>query len=205
MDTTTSTRRDLWSFDGGDRWGLALLLGLIAFATLAVQVLAPLLGWARGAGLPLDYVGPVQVPALDTAGVAHGDLGSVGATLGDPSAGQRLLDLAPGLVLTLVVSVACWIVLGVLRDVASGDTFRPRNVTRLRLLAALVAIGLPVAWFARASADLALLSSLDLGDGFSGVVLDLPWAPVVAGMVIALVAEAFRAGSRLREDVEGLV
>ena len=37
------------------------------------------------------------------------------------------------------------------------------------------------------------------------VVLDIPWPWLIAGMVVALLAEAFKAGSRLRDDVEGLV
>lgn len=205
MKATRSTRRDLWSFDRSDRWGLALFLALIALGTLALQILAPLVGWARSAGLQIDYVGPVRVPALDDAGVAHDGLGSVGATIADPSATQRFVDLMPGLVVTPVIVVACWLVFAIMRDVASGDPFRPRNVTRLRVLAVLVAIGLPVAWFARMSADFWLLASLNLRAGAAGVTFDVPWALILVGSVIALTAEAFSAGTRLREDTEGLV
>ncbi len=35
--------------------------------------------------------------------------------------------------------------------------------------------------------------------------LDVPWVAVVSGMVVAMLAEAFKAGSGLRDDVEGLV
>ncbi|MBM6401862.1 DUF2975 domain-containing protein [Phycicoccus sonneratiae] len=205
MSTTPRPRKDLWAFDRADRWGLGLLLGLVAAVTTAVAVVAPLVRWAGGDGLPLRYVGPLAVPALDRAGVAYDELGAVDATLANPSTAQRLLDLAPGVLATVLVVVGCWLVLGVLRDVGSGDPFRWRNVVRLRALALLVAVGAPVVWFARSSVDLSLVTSLDLEEGVAGALFELPWLPVVTGMVIALVAEAFRAGSRLREDVEGLV
>ena len=51
----------------------------------------------------------------------------------------------------------------------------------------------------------ALLSDVDLGGLGLSVVLDIPWPWFIAGMVVALLAEAFKAGSRLRDDVEGLV
>ncbi len=56
-----------------------------------------------------------------------------------------------------------------------------------------------------AVAVLVLLGSLDLGGLDVSFGLDLPWVPVLAGMVIAMLAEAFKAGSRLRDDVDGLV
>ncbi|QIM22609.1 DUF2975 domain-containing protein [Phycicoccus sp. HDW14] len=90
-----------------------------------------------------------------------------------------------------------------MRDVAAGDPFRPANVTRLRVLAGLVAIALPAVWFGRASVDAAALTRL--GPDLVVLVLDLPWLPVLAGTFVALLAEAFKLGGRLRDDVEGLV
>ena len=116
-----------------------------------------------------------------------------------------MLDLVPGVLLTALAVTGAWLVLRVLQDVAAGDPFRPRNVTRLRGLAFLVALGLPVVWFARGAVDLGLLASLQLDAGVAGTVVAIPWAPVVAGMLIALVAEAFKLGAGLRDDVEGLV
>ena len=39
----------------------------------------------------------------------------------------------------------------------------------------------------------------------SSSTIELPWVALVAGMVVAMLAEAFKAGSRLRDDVDGLV
>ena len=203
--TAPRAPRDLWSFDRADRWSLVVLLGLVALVTLAVQVVLPLVGWARGRG----HLARLPRPGRG-AGARHGGRharlpGPRRRHAHRPTAAQRLLDLLPGVLLTAVVVAGAWLVLRVLRDVAAGDPFRPRNVTRLRALAVLVAIGLPVVWFAQGAVDLGLLTSLDIDAGVAGVVVAVPWAPVVAGMLVALVAEAFKLGAGLRDDVEGLV
>ncbi len=206
MATSSSShpRRDRLAFARSDRWGLTVLLGLVALGTATAQLVAPLLDWAHGDPIAVPYVSAVNVPALDATGVAHGE-GTYDVAVPDPGVAVRLADLAPGVLLTVLVAGGCWLVLRLMRDVAAGDPFRRANVTRLRILAVLVAVGLPTVWFTRAPVDLALLGTLDLGSGGPAVVVDVPWAPVVVGTVVALVAEAFRAGTRLRDDVEGLV
>lgn len=204
MTTSPRPSRDLWRFDRSDRWGLTALLGLVVAGAVVAEVVGPVVGWATGDPVSVATVGPVVVPALDAAGTSYTG-GEYAVQVTDVAGWQRLLDLVPGLLLTAVVAVGCWLVWRVMRDVAAGDAFHPRNVTRLRGLAVLVAVGVPTVWFARISIDLALLSSADLGSGGPGVLLEIPWLPVLVGSVLALLAEAFRAGSRLREDVEGLV
>ena len=47
---------------------------------------------------------------------------------------------------------------------------------------------------------------MDLGGLTSvGVTLNPPWLAMIGGLVVALLAEAFKAGGRLRQDLEGLV
>jgi hypothetical protein len=207
MDDSTDhrePRRDLLAFDRTDRRGLLALLGLLALGGLLVWVVAPLRDWLAGAGIPLALVSPVSVPELDAAGVDHG-LAVYDVQLADPTAGQRLLALAPGLLAAALLVVGCWFVLRVMRDIAAGDPFEPRNVTRLRVVAAILVIGVPVVFFLDMAVRGALLGSMDLGGLEPALFLSIPWQAVVAGMVVALLAEAFRAGSRLRDDVAGLV
>ena len=204
MTASPRPRRDLWRFGRSDRWGLGLLLGLVAAATLLYQVVRPLAAWVGGDGVDVATIGDVVVPPLDAVGTAYGQ-GAYTVTVSDPSVGQRLADLLPGVLLTGLVAVGCWLVLAVMRDIAAGDAFRPRNVTRLRVLAVLVAVGIPTVWFVQVPVALALLTSADLGTGGPGVLVDVPWLPVLVGSVVALFAEAFKAGSTLRDDVEGLV
>lgn len=202
MGATQKPRRDLLAFGRSDRWGLALLLALVAVVTVVVQVVQPAARWVDGDPMPVGYAGRVGVPALDALGVRHED-GSVTALVPDPGTTVRVVDLLLGLCLSAVVLGGGWLVLRVMRDVAAGDPFRPANVTRLRVLAGLVAIALPAVWFGRASVDAAALTRL--GPDLVVLVLDLPWLPVLAGTFVALLAEAFKLGGRLRDDVEGLV
>jgi len=92
-----------------------------------------------------------------------------------------------------------------MRDISVGTPFEPAQVTRLRAIAGLLLIGVPITYFARLSIDGALLSDLDLGGIDLAVSLDLPWLPMTLGLITALLAEAFKVGTRLRDDVEGLI
>ena len=197
-------RRDLLAFDRTDRWGLVALLGLVALGAVLVWVVAPLRAWLEGTGIPLAMVSPVSVPELEAAGVDHG-LAVYDVQLADPTAGQRLLALAPGLLSAALLLVGCWLVLRVMRGIAAGDPFEPRNVTRLRVVAAILVLGVPVVFFLDMAVRGALLGSMNLGGLEPAAFLSIPWQAFVAGMVVALLAEAFRAGSRLRDDVAGLV
>ncbi len=199
-----SLSSNLWRFDRSDRWGLTALLALVAVGAALAGVVGPVLDWVAGRPVAVGTVGPVVVPALDAVGTRYGD-GEYDVLLTGVGVGQRLLDLLPGVALTGLVVLGCVLVQRLMRGVAAGDAFDPRNVARLRGLALLLALGAPVVWFARVTCDLALLSGADLGAGGPGVLVELPWLPMLVGMVLALIAEAFRAGTRLRDDVEGLV
>ncbi|MBT9256619.1 DUF2975 domain-containing protein [Phycicoccus sp. MAQZ13P-2] len=204
MAGRASLSSSLWRFDRSDRWGLTALLVLVTAAAALAGVVGPVLGWVAGEPLAVATVGPVVVPTLDAVGTRYGD-GEYDVLLTGVGVGQRLLDLLPGVALTVLVAVGCLLVQRLMRGVAAGDAFDPRNVSRLRGLALLLALGVPVVWFARVTTDLALLSGADLGAGGPGALVEVPWLPMLGGMVLALVAEAFRAGTRLRDDVEGLV
>ena len=196
--------RDWLTFDRSDRWGLLSLLALVTLAAAWSGVIGPVIAWARGEAIPVEVFSRVTVPELDAAGVSHG-LAAYTVDLASPSAGQRVLVLIPGVLNTVLVVGACWLVIRVMGTIATGDPFDPVNIKRLRGLAALLLIGTPVVFFAHLSASGGLLGSMDLGGLAPGFMFSIPWLPLVAGMVVALLAEAFRAGAALREDVEGLV
>lgn len=206
MNTSSAapSHRDRLTFGRSDRLGLTALLGLVAVGAVVGWVVAPVAAWVGGRGIPLEIISPVTVPELDAAGVGHG-LATYDVDLADPTGGQRLLALAPGLVSAVLVVVACWLVVRVMRTVAAGDPFEPRNVTRLRAVAAVLVFGAPVVFFLEMAVRGALLGSMDLGGLEPAAFLTIPWPAFVTGMVVALLAEAFKAGSRLRDDVDGLV
>lgn len=197
-------RRDWLAFDRSDRWGLGILLGLVFVAAAVVDVVLPLLRWAGSEGIPVPFVSEVTVPELDDAGTTYG-VAQYDVTLADPTTGQRLLDLVPGLMTVGLIAAGCWLIIAVMGTIASGDPFVAANVRRLRRLAALLLIGPIVVFFVDLPVNGALLSSVDLGGLDPATFLEPAWPAFVAGMVVALLAEAFKAGSRLRDDVDGLV
>jgi hypothetical protein len=197
-------RRDLLAFDRADRWALAALLGVVVALSAAAGVVVPVLRWVRGEGIPLPFLSEVTVPALDAVGTRYG-AAEYAVTLAGPSTGQRLLDLVPGVLVVLLLAAGSWLVVAVMRTIAAGDPFAAANVGRLRAIAGLLAIGPFVTAFVELPFRGALLGDVDLGGLDPGMAIEMPWAPLVAGLVLALLAEAFKTGRRLRDDVEGLV
>lgn len=155
---------------------------------------------------------PLQVSADDVGSLPQGitidPWLDADVEISRPAVSQMLLrsvlDLGP----TLVVVCALWLLAGVLRAAAHGDPFGPDNARRFRRLAAL----LIVAGFALTALNYAVLNALysqvpsspsvQLGAGpFS----PLPGVMLVGGLVAYALAAIFTDGSRLREDVEGMV
>ncbi len=197
-------RKDWFAFDRWDRAGLTGLLGLTVLATAVAQVIGPIIGWMRGDALRVPFTSAITVPELDAAGQAYSG-GSYDLVVADPTTTQRLLDLVPGVLLLAIVAAICWLTLRLLRDIGAGEPFSPGNVTRLRAIAGLLLIGVPVHFFTRLPLNGAILGGLDLGTLPPAAWMELPWLPFVLGMCVALVAEAFKTGARLREDSEGLI
>lgn len=204
MQTSTNDGNRWLTFDRSDRIGLVIMLWLVAVAAVGTLVVAPLVAWVRGATLPVPLLSEIVVPELDSAGLGH-SLAGYDVLLENPSVGQRLLVLVPGLALAAVVVACVVLCLRVVRAIGSGDPFATGQVGRLRAIAALLAFGVPVIELGRAALSGLVLSPVDLGGLDPVIELTIPWLPIVVGLCVALVAEAFRAGAALREDVEGLV
>ena len=201
---TPKPRRDWFAFDRSDRWGLGILLGWVVVITVTTNIVLPILRWADGDGILLSFLSDVTVPELDAVGTSYG-VAAYDVTLADPTVAQRLLDLAPGVLIVGLMTAGSLLIVAVMRTIAAGDPFVAANVRRMRQLAAVLLVGPFFTLFLSMSVHGALLSDVDLGGLGLSVVLDIPWPWFIAGMVVALLAEAFKAGSRLRDDVEGLV
>lgn len=196
--------RDRWEFDRADRLGLASLLVLVTIGGFLAWVVRPIVGWIQGSALSLSVVSKVEVPELSDTSVRN-SVGGYDLLVSDPTPGQRLIDLLPGLCFLALIVVACWMVYRVMGDIGRGDPFVPHNVRRLRIAGAALTFGWPVVLFADATVRFALVSQLDLNGFHPGPQVTLTWGPIVVGFVLALLAEAFKSGARLRDDADGLV
>ena len=197
-------RRDLLTFDRFDRSGLVVVLAVVALLSVVHWVVAPLLAWAGGESLPLPFSSPVDVPALDAAGIRYSEADYT-LFVADAGAGQWLLHLLPGVGFSAVVVTGVLLFAPVVRDLGRGDPFRPENVRRLRLIGLLLLGAWPVITVVQEAVDAAAIAALDLGDIAPTASLTLPLGVMIAGLVVGMVAEAFGSGSRLRADVDGLV
>jgi LytS/YehU family sensor histidine kinase len=150
-------RRDWWTFDRSDRWGLAILLTAVVVATTMAAIVVPIQRWIAGDGIPVPFRSEV------------------------------------------------WLIIAVMRTIAAGDPFSTVNVRRLRILAAMLLLGPAITFFVATSIQGALLGDIPLGGLAYALTIDIPWAGFIAGLLLALLAEAFKAGSRLRDDVDGLI
>lgn len=108
-------------------------------------------------------------------------------------------DLAPG----VVVVAAVWLLRELLTSVRDGDPFTQKNVSRLRSLALVLLIGVPLAGYLGSlfAGELAATAGLDS----PGLRLSLPGNALLGGLAVFVLAEVFAAGVRLREDLEGTV
>jgi hypothetical protein len=152
----------------------------------------------------------VRSPLLGPGVEPSGDL-PVTVTIERPTSLQILLAVAKDLAPLLIGLAAIWLVWGVARSTRVSDPFGAANVRRLRLLAFLILVGATVlpllgsglqdALFSTANATGSRLEDGAVGTG--GVAFST--APLVAGLLVLVLAEVFAHGVRLREDVEATV
>ncbi|MEU1898700.1 DUF2975 domain-containing protein [Nocardiopsis dassonvillei] len=128
----------------------------------------------------------------------------------DPSVAERVMLVAPALLTALAAGLVAYLLLRMVLTLDGGDPFVPANVRRMYAIALTVVTGALAVPAAEALLG-AVLEHRALGTDATVVFslsLDLDGGvlPLVAvGLVIAALAEVFRRGTRLREDVEGLV
>ena len=108
-------------------------------------------------------------------------------------------DLVPGVVFV----AALWLVRSLLRSVRDRDPFTEMNVRRLRVLALVVLIGVPVAIFVSSIFAGALARSAGLHS--SGTQITISGPALLGGLALFVLAEVFAAGVRMRDDLEGTV
>ncbi|MFJ3791251.1 DUF2975 domain-containing protein [Kitasatospora sp. NPDC090091] len=188
---------------------LELALGLALLLVGIVEILLPVLGVSTPFGpgdtreVQVDgaarLAGDMTAGAVTLRGSGHAELAFT-----DPGLGQRLLLALPAVVSGLLVIAMLTVLLRVARTFRDGDFFVPQNTRRLTAVAAaLVLLGTVVPLLEMMTTNL--------------LARELPWAdaitpahgfavqPVFLALLVGAAAGAFRAGTRLRADTEGLV
>ena len=173
--------------------GGALLTGILG--TLTTMTDSPL-------PVPATLEGEPVVLAED--GGSRVEVSDVELTISDPSIGERLLAAAPIVLASLTIGAVATLLLEVVRSIREGDPFHRANA-RLLTAAALVAlvggtIASAVGWIVSATLTSSAPESFGLDTS-----AELSFLPLAVGIVLAAVADVFRRGTDLRDEVEGLV
>lgn len=194
-----------------------VLLGLTVFSGGAVQVTAPI------TPMPPVLAKGVELDGL-RATIVSGGFDRVAVTATGLSMTTRVVTLIAGAVAVATLIGVCLVVDRLARSLGEGDPFALGG-DALRRLAWIVSIGGVLAsvlgdvgdWMAShdlfgvkgwsASADVEMISDVTRFGWPEPVqfVLTIPFWPLGAGLVLALLAGVFRYGRQLRRDAAGLV
>lgn len=189
-----------------DRAVLRAVLWIAAAVSAAFAVVVP--AWGAVSGRSIRVASWLEASAPDlvgVSGVAIDNPADVVVVVDEPTAGDRLLDMTPGLVTACAVVLVVIMLDRVLRDIGHGEPFSTGNVTRLRVTALAIMVGSA----AEAALD-AITGMVITGNHFppdlpARASFELPLGWIAGGLVVAAIAEAFAHGTKLRQDVEGLV
>ncbi len=202
--------------------GLLLVFAVAALATAVVKPINRLTRPSAQLTVPVTddkardaVAGVLQAPLQGLTAPTSGnyldlDGADVSATLHafDAPTSLKLLTEAPGAVTNLSFAVGALVLWRLLRTIRRGRPFDPGNSRGLVLLAAVVLVGGYAQAYLAGQARGAMLDHLHLTGStspFQATSTSLDLTPLVlAGALLAL-AQAFRAGRTLTDDVAGLV
>ncbi|MCB1302383.1 MAG: DUF2975 domain-containing protein [Tetrasphaera sp.] len=121
-----------------------------------------------------------------------------------PTTTQRwlwVLGLAAG---PVVAAVCLWLILRMLRSARHGDPFTRENLRRMQWLAILVGIDGSLVTWSGAFLDRWLLDT-SAAEKIVAMTFDFSFLPAIGGLLIGVLAEVWRRGMAMREDLDGLV
>lgn len=98
-----------------------------------------------------------------------------------------------------------WLLFAIVRRVGREDGFSDSVVTRLRFVGLLVMLGTPACIVARWGVATWLVETSAAKEIADAAPLYLPWWPIALGVVVLVVAHAWRQAAAMREDLAGLV
>lgn len=208
MDANASgrTKRDWLAFDGLDYLITKIVLGIAVVGSVLFGLGGPIRDAVTNAPLPVSYSTKVTSGSPLPRGATHDGNATVELMLRDATLGERLTQALPELLIAAMTIAVAWLLYQLLRDTQSKEPFTRRNVWRITATALIVGMGMWPVQLAQGVADNMIQTSGRIPDqGDPSFVFIFTPLPLAAGIVIALIGEAFRRGVELRDDVEGLV
>ncbi len=115
---------------------------------------------------------------------------------------ERLAVSVPALVLGITITLAAWLLIGVVRRTQEGDPFTRHNATALTRAALIALVGGSL-WMLVDALGRGYLTDQGPWDLAAHSTFSL--APLAAAGVLLVIAGVFRQGVVLREETEGLV
>ncbi|MCW2817927.1 MAG: hypothetical protein JWR42_714 [Marmoricola sp.] len=173
-----------------------------------VTVLVPLGVWISGGPLAYDLTGVGRASLRAGLHLDHGVSLRGGSTVGvrieEAGATTWLASLLPGMLLSALAVTVAVLLFRLVQRIQAGTPFVAASASSLRL------IGLTLE---------ASTLIMGVGNGIAGSVVharaltatelrlsfDFSLVPVIAGLLVLALAEAFAQGVRMQDDVEGLV
>lgn len=201
----SASRDRAFRMTGADYVILKVLLALVALGALASIVVAL---WP-GDTIEFTSHSASRGPSAGIAGLASNAhvtwADRLLWTISDPSVGQRILVALPQVFAALCVLAAALLVYSLAGHLARDAAFTRPALHRLRALALVLVFG-GILWpFLMMGATFALVAGLQDDPSVLFTFSLTDFAPLLVGMLLLAVAEAFRRGIGLAEDVEGLV
>lgn len=194
---------------GSDFAATGLALAAATAAAAGLLTLARTL-WTEGAALPVTLAEDVRPAALEQLpeGISATRVSeTVELTVDVLPLGLRLLAAGGPVVFLLSVAAGAWLLAGVVRSVGRGRPFDRRNPGRLVGLGVVILVGGLLAPLLRDVASTVVLEATDLVEPGSPFVIAATFSflPIMLAVLVLTVAEAFRRGGALEDEVEGMV
>jgi len=203
---TGRTKRDWLVFSHLDYLITKIVLGIAVVGSVLFGLGGPIRDAVTNAPLPVSYSTKVTSGIPLPRGATHDGDATVELMLTDATLSERLTQALPELLIAAMTIAVALLLYQLLRDTQAGEPFTRRNVWRISTTALIVGIGGMPVQFVQGVADNMIQTSGRIPDqGDPSFVFTFGPLPLVAGIVIALIGEAFRRGVQLRDDVEGLV
>ena len=206
--STNGPKKDRLEFSRVDYLIFRVILVVTMVASGCAGLVAPLFAWAADRPINATFARNIDAAAdrLPTGVTAQNPVNIVVA-VNDPSAAERVVNALSNLLIAAIIFIVCLFVLRLLNDLRRGKPFSASNFRRVHIIAALVGIGAIVVSFFDAVSNAQLLINRLPANPEMDVVfsMSVPMSWLAAMLLLIVVAEVYRRGTELQDDVEGLV